>query len=137
MGAVQFSAEPFNLTKSNSFKASGACVCIGRRRDGMGHPNERGINQVLMSNDRLAHPIPTRSCHLAWPTGLANSKALDIDVGAGGKLVLASKSKKALNKPAKLAHKSLLNKAPRYVPACQRACHCARLCVCEMTLKKK
>jgi hypothetical protein len=49
------------------------------------------------------------------PAGLANSKALDIDVGSDGKLVLASKAKKGLNKPSKLAHKTGLNKAPRCV----------------------
>lgn len=45
-------------------------------------------------------------------------------MGADGKLVLSSKGKKALNKPAKLAHKTLLNKAPRCV-----ACMSGRLCV--------
>jgi len=50
--------------------------------------------------------------------GLANSKALGIAVGADGKLALATKAKKGLNKPSKLAHKTLLNKAPRCVRAC-------------------
>ena len=81
--------------------------------------------------DRFAHSNPTRLSPLCLTIqpGLANSKALDIDVGAGGKLVLASKAKKALNKPSKLAHKTLLNKAPRCVPACLQPCR-ARLCVC-------
>lgn len=46
-------------------------------------------------------------------------------MGADGKLVLASKGKKALNKPAKLAHKTLLNKAAR----CVRAWTPFRLCM--------
>lgn len=55
-------------------------------------------------------------------------------MGAGGKLVLASKAKKALNKPAKLAHKTLLNKAPRYVPAYNRA---VPGCVCVIHFENK
>lgn len=37
VGAVQFSAEPFNLSKTSSFKASGACV----RAVAVGHDSRR------------------------------------------------------------------------------------------------
>ena len=132
VGAVQFSSEPFNLTNTNSFKASGTYVMLSSQRSGTGNAEEGGSDGILENDWSIwalgwyvgratAAPLndPRLPPFLPLPiAGLANSKALGIAVGADGKLALATKAKKGLNKPSKLAHKTLLNKAPRCVRAC-------------------